>query len=382
VLRIINEPTAAALAYGLEKKGSGIIAVYDLGGGTFDISVLEIGDGVFEVKSTNGDTFLGGEDFDQRVIDYLADEFRKDQGIDLRKDRMALQRLKEAGMGSLPGGGGEILVRGPMVSRGALAGDGWLHTGDRGRLDDAGCLHVDGRIKDTIVTGGENVVAAGGEEARRSHPAVADAAVVGWPDPEWGEAVTAFVVLEEEVDDAEFVGSAVVAYRTAPDRVDRVAGLAARLARLGRTPASEKRIALVLSAYPTRRSRLGNAVALDTHDLAQPVAVDRAGPRPLLDGQFLDGLGPVLEPNGGAHGPVQQVDDEAVDAAQQGEHGRGHRVGLHGWPGLPHGGHVIDVDAQADHGRPPSDGMEITAAGSAAGRGRSRGSGGPPAPAP
>src|SRR6202451_523387 len=96
VLRIINEPTAAALAYGLEKKGAGTIAVYDLGGGTFDISVLEIGDGVFEVKSTNGDTFLGGEDFDLRVIDYLADEFRKEQGIDLRKDKLALQRLKEA----------------------------------------------------------------------------------------------------------------------------------------------------------------------------------------------------------------------------------------------------------------------------------------------
>jgi molecular chaperone DnaK len=96
VLRIINEPTAAALAYGLEKKGSGTIAVYDLGGGTFDISILEIGDGVFEVKSTNGDTFLGGEDFDKRIIDYLADEFKKEQGIDLRKDRLALQRLKEA----------------------------------------------------------------------------------------------------------------------------------------------------------------------------------------------------------------------------------------------------------------------------------------------
>jgi len=96
VLRIINEPTAAALAYGLEKKGSGTIAVYDLGGGTFDISVLEIGDGVFEVKSTNGDTFLGGEDFDKRVIDYLADEFKKEQGIDLRGDKLALQRLKEA----------------------------------------------------------------------------------------------------------------------------------------------------------------------------------------------------------------------------------------------------------------------------------------------
>jgi len=96
VLRIINEPTAAALAYGLDKKKDEKIAVFDLGGGTFDISILEIGDGVFEVKATNGDTFLGGEDFDQRVIDYLADEFKKDQGIDLRKDRMALQRLKEA----------------------------------------------------------------------------------------------------------------------------------------------------------------------------------------------------------------------------------------------------------------------------------------------
>jgi molecular chaperone DnaK len=96
VLRIINEPTAAALAYGLEKKGSGKIAVYDLGGGTFDISILEIGDGVFEVKATNGDTFLGGEDFDKRIIDYLADEFRKESGIDLRKDRLALQRLKDA----------------------------------------------------------------------------------------------------------------------------------------------------------------------------------------------------------------------------------------------------------------------------------------------
>jgi molecular chaperone DnaK len=96
VLRIINEPTAAALAYGMDKKGSGIIAVYDLGGGTFDVSVLEIGDGVFEVKSTNGDTFLGGEDFDQRLVGYLADEFKKESGIDLRKDRLALQRLKEA----------------------------------------------------------------------------------------------------------------------------------------------------------------------------------------------------------------------------------------------------------------------------------------------
>ena len=96
VLRIINEPTAAALAYGMDKKGAGTIVVYDLGGGTFDISVLEIGDGVFEVKSTNGDTFLGGEDFDARVIDYLADEFKREQGIDLRKDKLALQRLKEA----------------------------------------------------------------------------------------------------------------------------------------------------------------------------------------------------------------------------------------------------------------------------------------------
>ncbi len=95
VLRIINEPTAAALAYGLDKKKSGIIAVYDLGGGTFDVSILEIGDGVFEVKATNGDTFLGGEDFDARIIDYLADEFKKEHAIDLRKDRMALQRLKE-----------------------------------------------------------------------------------------------------------------------------------------------------------------------------------------------------------------------------------------------------------------------------------------------
>ncbi len=96
VLRIINEPTAAALAYGLDKKQSGIIAVYDLGGGTFDVSILEIGDGVFEVKSTNGDTFLGGEDFDMRLVEYLADEFKKEQGIDLKKDKLALQRLKEA----------------------------------------------------------------------------------------------------------------------------------------------------------------------------------------------------------------------------------------------------------------------------------------------
>ena len=95
VLRIINEPTAAALAYGLEKQGSGTIAVYDLGGGTFDISILEIGDGVFEVKATNGDTFLGGEDFDKRIVDYLADEFKKENGIDLRADKLALQRLRE-----------------------------------------------------------------------------------------------------------------------------------------------------------------------------------------------------------------------------------------------------------------------------------------------
>ncbi len=96
VLRIVNEPTAAALAYGLDKKGDRRIAVFDLGGGTFDVSILELGDGVFEVKSTHGDTFLGGEDFDQRIIDYLADEFKRDQGIDLRTDKMALQRLKEA----------------------------------------------------------------------------------------------------------------------------------------------------------------------------------------------------------------------------------------------------------------------------------------------
>ncbi len=96
VVRIINEPTAAALAYGFDKKKSGTVAVYDLGGGTFDISILEIGDGVFEVKSTNGDTFLGGEDFDQRLIDYIAEEFKKEHGIDLRGDRLALQRLKEA----------------------------------------------------------------------------------------------------------------------------------------------------------------------------------------------------------------------------------------------------------------------------------------------
>jgi molecular chaperone DnaK len=96
VLRIINEPTAAALAYGLDKRGSGKIAVYDLGGGTFDISILEVGDGVFEVKATNGDTFLGGEDFDKRVVDHIADGFKRENGIDLRNDRLALQRLKEA----------------------------------------------------------------------------------------------------------------------------------------------------------------------------------------------------------------------------------------------------------------------------------------------
>jgi molecular chaperone DnaK len=96
VLRIINEPTAASLAYGLEKKTDETIAVYDLGGGTFDISILQLGEGVFEVKATNGDTHLGGDDFDQRIIDWMADEFRKEQGIDLRNDRMALQRLKEA----------------------------------------------------------------------------------------------------------------------------------------------------------------------------------------------------------------------------------------------------------------------------------------------
>ena len=96
VLRIINEPTAAALAYGLEKRSSGVIAVYDLGGGTFDVSILEIGDGVFEVKATNGDTFLGGEDFDLRIVEYLADEFKKEHGINLRDDKLALQRLREA----------------------------------------------------------------------------------------------------------------------------------------------------------------------------------------------------------------------------------------------------------------------------------------------
>src|SRR3954468_6334519 len=96
VKRIINEPTAAALAYGLDKKGDQKIAVYDLGGGTFDISILELGEGVFEVKATNGDTHLGGDDFDQRVIDWLLAEFKKDQGIDLSKDQQALQRLKEA----------------------------------------------------------------------------------------------------------------------------------------------------------------------------------------------------------------------------------------------------------------------------------------------
>src|SRR5471032_1318697 len=97
VLRIINEPTAAALAYGLDKRKAGTIAVYDLGGGTFDVSILEIGDGVFEVKSTNGDTFLGGEDFDMRLVSYLADEFKRETGLDLGGDRQALQRLTEAG---------------------------------------------------------------------------------------------------------------------------------------------------------------------------------------------------------------------------------------------------------------------------------------------
>jgi len=96
VLRIINEPTAASLAYGLDKKKDERIAVYDLGGGTFDISILELGEGVFEVKSTNGDTYLGGDDIDLRIMDWMVEEFRKDQGIDLKKDKMALQRLKEA----------------------------------------------------------------------------------------------------------------------------------------------------------------------------------------------------------------------------------------------------------------------------------------------
>src|SRR5207245_5107444 len=96
VMRIINEPTAAALAYGMDKKKDETIAVYDLGGGTFDISILEIGEGVFEVKATNGDTHLGGDDFDQRVMDWIAEEFKRENGIDLRKDKMALQRLKEA----------------------------------------------------------------------------------------------------------------------------------------------------------------------------------------------------------------------------------------------------------------------------------------------
>src|SRR5207248_1662966 len=96
VLRIINEPTAASLAYGLDKKGNETILVYDLGGGTFDVSLLDVGEGVFEVKSTDGDTHLGGDDFDQRIVDYIADEFKKEQGIDLRNDRQALQRLREA----------------------------------------------------------------------------------------------------------------------------------------------------------------------------------------------------------------------------------------------------------------------------------------------
>src|SRR6185436_14129270 len=96
VLRIVNEPTAAALAYGLDKKKEETVAVYDLGGGTFDISILQLGEGVFEVKSTGGDTHLGGDDFDQRIIDWVCDEFKREQGIDLRSDRMALQRLKES----------------------------------------------------------------------------------------------------------------------------------------------------------------------------------------------------------------------------------------------------------------------------------------------
>ena len=96
VLRIINEPTAASLAYGLDKKKNEVIAVYDLGGGTFDVSILEIGEGVFEVKATNGDTHLGGDDFDQKIIDWLSEEYKRDQGIDLKQDRMAIQRLKEA----------------------------------------------------------------------------------------------------------------------------------------------------------------------------------------------------------------------------------------------------------------------------------------------
>ena len=96
VLRIINEPTAASLSYGLDKKESGTIVVYDLGGGTFDVSVLEIGDGVFEVKSTNGDTFLGGEDFDTKIVEFLVEEFKKENGVDLKSDNLALQRLKEA----------------------------------------------------------------------------------------------------------------------------------------------------------------------------------------------------------------------------------------------------------------------------------------------
>ena len=96
MLRIINEPTASSLAYGLDKKANELIAVYDLGGGTFDISILDIGDGVFQVRSTSGDTFLGGDDFDQRIMDYLIDEFKKSNQMDLRQDRQALQRLKEA----------------------------------------------------------------------------------------------------------------------------------------------------------------------------------------------------------------------------------------------------------------------------------------------
>src|SRR5437879_6191031 len=118
VLRIINEPTAAALAYGMEKKGAGTIAVYDLGGGTFDISVLEIGDGVFEVKSTNGDTFLGGEDFDKKIIDYLADEFKKEQGIDLRNDKLALGRGPHRGVNP-----DEVVAIGAAIQAGVLKGE-------------------------------------------------------------------------------------------------------------------------------------------------------------------------------------------------------------------------------------------------------------------
>jgi O-succinylbenzoic acid--CoA ligase len=143
--------------------------------------------------------------------------------------REALTRKGSAGR-PLPGvelridAGGEILVRGPMVSPGAIGDDGWLHTGDRGRRDEDGFLYVEGRIGDTIVTGGENVMAAEVEDALRSHPAVADAAVVGRPDAEWGEAVTAFVVLEAEVENAELIGhcrARLAAYK-APRAIHRV----------------------------------------------------------------------------------------------------------------------------------------------------------------